>query len=150
MVRRLIAPPPRVAFTESKVIAQVTNEGTLTFGLTGWSDGRSGTAFQPSEAWDALTSGGRNRRLSPSHGVSATTERIRLDRWDACVREGARLAPLGATCAVALKGVMPDLFARDRILGESTGLRAVWLTPAPDRCDDCRSPGPVRRRQRSP
>lgn len=140
IVRRLMARPTRVAFTESKVVAQTTGDGTLNFGLAGWRDGRAGTAFEPSEAWDALTSGGRNRRLSASHGVSATTGRTRLARWRGCVRGGARLAPLDATCAVELKGVMPDLFARDRIRGESTGLRAIWLTPAPDRCDECREP----------
>lgn len=139
MMRRLIAPPTRVAFTESKVVAQVTDEGTRIFALAGWRDG-GGRAFQPSDAWDAVSGGGRNRRLSASHGVSATAERARLDRWDGCAREGAAPAPLAATCAVDLKGVMPDLYARDRIRGESVGLRAIWLTPAPDRCDACGEP----------
>lgn len=139
-MRRLLAPPTRVGFTESKVIVQTTGDGAHAFGLAGWRDGGRGEAFQPSEAWDAVTSGGRNRRLSASHGVSATTARVRLDRWDGCAREGARPQPLDATCAVDLRRVMPDLYARDRIRGETAGLRAVWLRPAPDRCDECSEP----------
>jgi len=139
IMRRLLAPPSRVGFTESKVTVQTTADGVRTFVLAGWRDD-SGTSFQASEAWDAVTSGGRNRRLSASHGVSATTERTRLDRWGGCAREGATPVSLDATCAVSLRRVMPDIYARHRIRGESAGLRALWLRPAPDRCDQCHEP----------
>ncbi len=137
ILRRLMAPPTRVGFTESKVIVESASDGTRAFALVGWRDGGGGTAFQPSEAWDAVTSGGRNRHLSASHGVSATTERVRLNRWEDCVRHGVAPVPVAASCAVDLRHVMPDLYARDRIRDEAVRLRTVWLSPAPDRCDRC-------------
>jgi len=137
VARGLLSPPSRLAYTEARVLVEPAEGGAPRFGLSGWRDAGGGRAFQPSDAWDSVMSGGRNRRLSTSFGVSAMRERTRLDRWDGCVREGVRLAPLDALCEVELRRVMPDLHAPERIRGEAVGLRRVWLRSAPDRCDTC-------------
>jgi len=140
IVRRLISSPTRVAYTASRVLVESSNDLEPSFVLAGWRDIAGGGAFQPSRAWDAVTSGGRNRRLDPGYGVSAEKERIMFQRWGLCIREGARPEPLAASCAVELRDVVPDLYQRDRIRGECVALSAVWLRPAPGRCEQCRQP----------
>jgi hypothetical protein len=136
LIRRLVSRPGRLAYTESKVVVDSRGAGRA-FALSGWRDDTSGGAFQPGQAWDNVMSGGRNRRLSRARGVSALKGRTRLDQWRLCIRDGARLEPLDATCEVELRDVMPDLYESGRIRGGSAGLRRIWLRPAPDRCDDC-------------
>jgi len=118
MIKRLASPSGRVAYTETKVVVEQLGEG-VSFALAGWRQGTSGGAFQPGHAWDAVTS---------------------VDRWAGCVREGARLEPLEATCAVELRDVLPDLYQPGRIRGDAAALQQVWLRPAPDRCEECRAP----------
>lgn len=139
MIKRLVSPPGRVAFTNSRVVVE-RFDGSVAFALAGWQGDVVGHAFQPGHVWDAVASGGRNRRLSHSRGISALKERSRLSRWTGCVRDGARLQPLDGTCAVELRDVLPDLGSPGRIRGDSAGLRQVWLREAPDRCEECGTP----------